>query len=87
MFTFIPAKTGKVSRVLYPKQRTVRERTEPKKHQPSSSRPSTRQNENYDISRMTLPGSYEPTNHPVTHHIWKLEVPVVHVLCHMHILY
>ncbi|XP_052103769.1 uncharacterized protein LOC127737260 isoform X2 [Mytilus californianus] len=60
----IKSKTGKVSRVIYPKRRTIREATVPKKQQPScSSRPITRQNE------MTLPGSYEPFNPPLSHHI------------------
>ncbi|XP_052103770.1 uncharacterized protein LOC127737260 isoform X3 [Mytilus californianus] len=60
----IKSKTGKVSRVIYPKRRTTREATVPKKQQPSSSsKPVTRQNE------MTLPGSYEPFNPPLSHHI------------------
>ncbi|XP_052103851.1 uncharacterized protein LOC127737304 [Mytilus californianus] len=60
------SKTGKVRRVIYPKRITIREATVPKRQQPSySSRPahSTQQNE------MTLPGSYEPFNPPLSHHI------------------
>ncbi|VDH98550.1 Hypothetical predicted protein, partial [Mytilus galloprovincialis] len=65
----VKSKTGKVSRVIYPKRRNPRVGTVPKKQQPSSRRPNTRQNKNYNISRMTLPGSYEPTYPPLTHHI------------------
>ncbi|XP_071160430.1 uncharacterized protein [Mytilus edulis] len=65
----VKSKTGNVSRVIYPKRRNPTVGTVPKKEQPSSIRPTTRQNENYNISRMTLPGSYEPTNPPLTHHI------------------